>query len=137
VRERVRAACRRTLVRLPHHAIEHQRRRPLGSANTQPQSGIGHARTNRAAGIPSAAFARYPCAPGYALHRGICYPIGVHNYSNPVSGAVTGEAHGAARFVSSINYTHFGTGFLSESAFGFKSLRLPKITIVMPFAVNR
>lgn len=45
----------------------------------------------------SAAFARYPCAPGYALHRGICYPIGVHGYSNPVSGAVTGEAHGAAQ----------------------------------------
>ena len=50
-----------------------------------------------------AAFAKYPCAPGYALHRGICYPIGVHSYSNPVSGAVTGEAHGAAA-----GYAHAG-----------------------------
>ena len=49
------------------------------------------------AATSSGAFARYPCAPGYVLHRGICYPIGVHNYSNPVSGAVTGEAHGAAQ----------------------------------------
>lgn len=49
------------------------------------------------AATSSGAFARYPCAPGYALHRGTCYPIGVHNYSNPVSGAVTGEAQGAAQ----------------------------------------
>ena len=49
------------------------------------------------AATSSGAFARYPCAPGYTLHRGICYPIGVHNYSNPVSGAVTGEAQGAAQ----------------------------------------
>ncbi|HLY45965.1 MAG TPA: hypothetical protein VKQ73_10335 [Stellaceae bacterium] len=49
------------------------------------------------AATSSGAFARYPCAPGYAVHRGICYPIGVHNYSNPVSGAVTGEAQGAAQ----------------------------------------
>lgn len=45
----------------------------------------------------SGAFARYPCAPGYAVHRGICYPIGVRSYSNPVSGAVSGEAYGAAQ----------------------------------------
>jgi hypothetical protein len=48
------------------------------------------------AATSSGAFARYPCAPGYALHHNICYPVGVNNYSNPVSGAATGEAHGAA-----------------------------------------
>lgn len=49
------------------------------------------------AATASGAFARYPCAPGYAMHHHVCYPIGVHNYHNPVSGAVTGEANGAAR----------------------------------------
>ena len=49
------------------------------------------------AATSSGTFARYPCAPGYALHHNICYPVGVNNYSNPVSGAATGEAHGAAR----------------------------------------
>ena len=45
------------------------------------------------AATSSGAFARYPCAPGYALHHNTCYPVGVNNYSNPVSG----EAHGAAQ----------------------------------------
>src|SRR4051812_40362479 len=49
------------------------------------------------AATSSGAFARYPCAPGYALHHGICYPIGVHNYSNPVSGGGPGGAQGAAK----------------------------------------
>lgn len=49
------------------------------------------------AATSSGAFARYPCVPGYAMHHGTCYPIGVHNYSNPVSGAATGEARGAAQ----------------------------------------
>ena len=53
------------------------------------------------AATSSAAFARYPCAPGYVLHRnGYCYATGARNYyyySNPVSGAVSGEASGAAR----------------------------------------
>jgi hypothetical protein len=47
--------------------------------------------------MSTAAFARYPCVPGYALHHGVCYPIGVRGYSNPVSGAMVGEANGAAR----------------------------------------
>ena len=45
----------------------------------------------------SAAFARYPCAPGYALRGHICHPIGVRGYSNPVSGAMSGEANEAAQ----------------------------------------
>lgn len=49
------------------------------------------------AAMSSAAFARAPCIPGYALYRGVCVPIHVHDYSNPVSGAMTGEAHGAAQ----------------------------------------
>ena len=47
-----------------------------------------------AAGTSSAAMAEYPCAPGYALYRGVCQPI--PGYSNPVSGTVSGEAAGAA-----------------------------------------
>src|SRR5579864_2399720 len=47
--------------------------------------------------MSSAALAEYPCAPGFVLYHGICRPIGVHGYSNPVSGAVSGEANGAAR----------------------------------------
>jgi hypothetical protein len=50
-----------------------------------------------AAAASGTAFARSPCAPGYALRGHVCHPIGVHNYSNPVSGAMTGEAHGAAQ----------------------------------------
>jgi hypothetical protein len=49
------------------------------------------------AATSSGAFAHYPCAPGYTFYRGVCHPIGVHDYSNPVSGAITGEAHGAAQ----------------------------------------
>ncbi len=49
------------------------------------------------AGMSGAAFAEYPCAPGFAPYRGICRPIGVYGYGNPVSGAVSGEANGAAR----------------------------------------
>jgi hypothetical protein len=50
-----------------------------------------------AIGLSSAAFAEYPCAPGFRLYHGICRPIGVQGYSNPVSGAVSGEANGAAQ----------------------------------------
>jgi hypothetical protein len=49
-----------------------------------------------AMGLSSAAFAEFPCAPGFAPYRGICRPIGIYGYSNPVSGAVSGEANGAA-----------------------------------------
>ncbi|HTV90735.1 MAG TPA: hypothetical protein VME41_17105 [Stellaceae bacterium] len=49
------------------------------------------------AATSSGAFARYPCAPGFAPYDGVCRPIGVYGYSNPVSGAVSGEANGAAR----------------------------------------
>jgi hypothetical protein len=47
--------------------------------------------------MSSAAFARTPCIPGYALHHGVCAPMYVHDYRNPVSGAMTGEARGAAQ----------------------------------------
>ena len=40
---RLRSACRRALARLPHQAIEHQRRRPRGSWNSQPQPQPGQA----------------------------------------------------------------------------------------------
>jgi hypothetical protein len=49
------------------------------------------------AGMSAAAFAEYPCAPGFAPYHGVCRPIGVYGYSNPVNGAVSGEANGAAR----------------------------------------
>jgi hypothetical protein len=49
-----------------------------------------------AAGTSSAAMAQYPCAPGYALYGGICQPVPAPGYSNPVSGAASGEAAGAA-----------------------------------------
>lgn len=48
------------------------------------------------AGLPSMAMAQYPCAPGYALYGGVCQPTRPLGYSNPVSGAVSGEAAGAA-----------------------------------------
>ncbi|HTT80379.1 MAG TPA: hypothetical protein VMF86_11935 [Stellaceae bacterium] len=50
-----------------------------------------------ATALPSAAFARYPCAYGYALYGGVCRPIGAYGYSNPVSGAASGAANGVAR----------------------------------------
>ncbi len=50
-----------------------------------------------AAGTPSAAEAKYPCAPGYRYHNRVCQPVRSPGYSNPVSGAVSGEAAGAAR----------------------------------------
>ena len=37
----VRWAWRRALARLPHNAIEHHRRRPVGLVNSQPQSWLG------------------------------------------------------------------------------------------------
>ena len=43
------------------------------------------------------AFAYGPCVPGYAPYHGVCRPMHVNNYHNPVSGALTGEAHGAAQ----------------------------------------
>jgi len=49
-----------------------------------------------AAGTSSAAMAQYPCPPGYALYGGICQPVPAPGYSNPVSGAASGEANGAA-----------------------------------------
>ncbi|MGE5829870.1 MAG: hypothetical protein ACM30G_16125, partial [Micromonosporaceae bacterium] len=39
------------MARLPHQAIEHQRRRPLGSAKSQPQISPGQADTSAAAGL--------------------------------------------------------------------------------------
>jgi len=36
------------------------------------------------------------CLPGYALYGGVCQPVQPPGYSNPVSGAVSGEAAGAA-----------------------------------------
>ena len=49
-----------------------------------------------AVGVPGIANAEYGCVPGYALYGGVCHPIGMPNYSNPVSGAAYGEAAGAA-----------------------------------------
>lgn len=49
------------------------------------------------ASVSTVAVARSPCIPGYTLYRGVCYPTHVHNYRNPVSGAMTGEAQGAAQ----------------------------------------
>jgi hypothetical protein len=48
-----------------------------------------------AAGTSTAAMAEYPCAPGYALYGGVCQPVPAPGYSNPVSGAASGEAAGA------------------------------------------
>jgi len=48
------------------------------------------------AGLPGMARAEYGCVPGYAPYGGVCRPIGMPNYSNPVSGAAHGEAAGAA-----------------------------------------
>src|ERR1700738_1358677 len=50
-----------------------------------------------AAGTSSAAMAKYRCAPGYTYRHGVCQPVRSSGYSNPVSGAVSGEAAGAAR----------------------------------------
>ena len=50
-----------------------------------------------AAGTSSAAMAKYPCAPGYRYHNRVCQPVRHLGYGNPVSGAVSGEAAGAAR----------------------------------------
>jgi hypothetical protein len=50
-----------------------------------------------ATGVSSAAMARYPCVPGYTYRHGVCQPVRHLGYSNPVSGAVSGEAAGAAR----------------------------------------
>jgi len=49
-----------------------------------------------AAAAPSAAMARYPCAPGYTYRHHVCQPVRHLGYGNPVSGAVSGEAAGAA-----------------------------------------
>jgi hypothetical protein len=48
-----------------------------------------------AAGTSSAAMAQYACAPGYTYYGGACQPVRAPGYSNPVSGAVSGEAAGA------------------------------------------
>ena len=50
-----------------------------------------------AAGTSSAAMAQYACAPGYTYVHGVCQPVRSPGYSNPASGAVSGEAAGAAR----------------------------------------
>ena len=47
------------------------------------------------AGISSETMAQYVCPPGYTYYGGACQPV-VRSYSNPVSGAVSGEAAGAA-----------------------------------------
>jgi len=49
-----------------------------------------------ATGASSAAIAKYPCAPGYRYHNRVCQPVRQLGYSNPASGAVSGEAAGAA-----------------------------------------
>jgi hypothetical protein len=49
------------------------------------------------AAAPSAAMARYYCAPGYTYRHGVCQPVRHLGYHNPVSGAVSGEAAGAAQ----------------------------------------
>jgi hypothetical protein len=41
------------------------------------------------------AMAQYVCPPGYAYSGGACQPV-VRSYSNPASGAVSGEGAGAA-----------------------------------------
>src|SRR4051794_9528254 len=46
-------------------------------------------------GASSGAMAQY-CPPGYAFYGGVCQPI-TPSYSNPVSGAMSGEAAGAAQ----------------------------------------
>jgi hypothetical protein len=50
-----------------------------------------------AAATSSAAMAEYACAPGYTYVNGVCQPVGAPGYGNPVSGAVSGEAAGAAQ----------------------------------------
>lgn len=50
-----------------------------------------------AVGASSAAVAGYPCVPGYTYRHGVCQPLRPQGYSNPVSGAVSGEAAGAAK----------------------------------------
>ena len=63
-----------------------------------------------AAGVSSAAMAQYPCAPGYSLYGGVCQPSRPLGYSNPVSGAVQGEASGRAgsRQVKDANVSFVG-----------------------------
>ena len=51
--ERLRAACARTLARLPQTAIVHQVLRPRGSRNSQPQPSPGQALTWSRSGRPS------------------------------------------------------------------------------------
>src|SRR5438477_539269 len=63
------AACRRALARLPHHAIEHHRRRPVGLRNNQPQMSLGHAPTVAAAGV-----VRNPAAAQATLRSGRSSP---------------------------------------------------------------
>src|ERR1044071_8837456 len=49
-----------------------------------------------AVGASSGAMAQYVCPPGYSYYGGVCQPMNPPGYSNPVSGAVQGEASGAA-----------------------------------------
>jgi hypothetical protein len=39
-----------------------------------------------AAGTSSAAMAQYACPEGYTYYNGVCQPVQVPGYSNPVSG---------------------------------------------------
>lgn len=48
------------------------------------------------AGTSTAAMAQYACPPGYTYYNGVCQPVPVPGYSNPVSGAASGEEAGAA-----------------------------------------
>ena len=57
------------LDRLPHVVIEHQRRRPLVSRNSQPHDGPGHRRT-RARRAPSASSATASTATAKRMRRG-------------------------------------------------------------------
>ena len=53
------------------------------------------------AGASSGALAQYVCPPGYGYYGGICQPLTV-SYSNPMSGAISGEAAGATQGYSAL-----------------------------------
>src|SRR6185369_16473465 len=68
---RRRWACRLALARLPHHAIEHHRRRPRGSVKTQPQPAPGQAPT-----VPAAGVVRNPAAAQATAASGAAAAVG-------------------------------------------------------------
>ena len=71
-------ACRRCFSRLPHVAIEHQRRRPDGSTKSQPQRRPGHARTaERRSDRRNSAARRALASTGSSRRSGRIQPSGV------------------------------------------------------------